>query len=53
MPSHVSYLMLTQFLSRGSVDVPALLAEVARVREAATAAEASRVTAVLTVETFA
>jgi hypothetical protein len=49
--SHPSCVLFPQLLSWGSMDVPALLAEVTRAREAATAAEVARVATVLAVET--
>jgi hypothetical protein len=51
MLSHFSYVLFLQLLSRGSVDVPALLAEVTQMWEIAAFAEASRAAAMLTAET--
>jgi hypothetical protein len=47
MLSHFSCVLFPQLLSQGSMDVPALLAEVARPQEVAIAAEATRATAML------
>jgi hypothetical protein len=46
-------LCFLQFLSRGSADVPALLVEVSREREAATTMEVAHVAMVLATKTFA
>jgi hypothetical protein len=53
MLSHFSYVLFMQLLSQGSADVPALLVEMARAREAATTIEVARVAAMLTVEASA
>jgi hypothetical protein len=46
MLSHFSCVLFMQLLSRGSADVPALLVEMARAREAATTIEVARVAAI-------
>jgi hypothetical protein len=46
MLSHFSYVLFMQLLSQGSADVPALLVEMARAREAATTIEVARVAAI-------
>jgi hypothetical protein len=48
---HFSCVLFMQLLSQGSTDVPAQLAEVTRVQEAAAAAEATHVVAMLATET--
>jgi hypothetical protein len=53
MLSDFSYVLFPQLLSWGSADLPALLAEVTRVRETATAMEAARAAILLTSETSA
>jgi hypothetical protein len=53
MLSHFSCVLFPQLLSQGSMDVPALLAEVARPQEVAIAAEATRATAMLPAKTSA
>jgi hypothetical protein len=50
---HPSYVLFLQLLSRVNMDVPELLAEVTRAREAATTAEAACIVAMLVVETSA
>jgi hypothetical protein len=53
MLSHFFYVLFPRLLSRGSVDVPALLAEVTQVWEIAIAAEATRATVILATEASA
>jgi hypothetical protein len=53
MLSHFSYVLFPQLSSRGSVDVPVLLAEVTQAWGTATAAEATRAVAMLTAGTSA
>jgi hypothetical protein len=48
-----SCVLFPQLLSWGSVDVPALLEEVTQAREATTTLEATRVAAILAVDTSA
>jgi hypothetical protein len=50
--SHPLLCYVSVALVRGSLDVPTLLAEVTRAREAATAVEASHIAAVLAKEAF-
>jgi hypothetical protein len=50
---HPSYILFLQLLSRGCADVPTLLEEVTRAWEAATAVEATCVTAMFAAKTFA
>jgi hypothetical protein len=53
MLSHFPYVLFPQLLSQGGLDVPTLLADMARAREAAAAAKAIHAVAMLAVETSA
>jgi hypothetical protein len=53
MHSHPFFILFLQLLNQGSADVPALQAEVTRVREATAAMEATRIVVVFAIETSA